>query len=195
MLSYLRLVGIDDGFFPPDFKEHKLKTFLVGSLYQGRKPRDVKVRSVTVDGSDGTEMALEILEDLRGADVVFLDGVTVAGFNVIDPDALLGLSKLVIVIYKFEPAIEKIENALKRHFTDWDSRLGVILKAYARSNLVETKWKKMRVAKFGEVDIDVGVLISSMQIVSSIPEPLRTSDIIASALSRNNSLLGRISRR
>ncbi|MCS7100016.1 MAG: DUF99 family protein [Sulfolobales archaeon] len=189
------MVGIDDGFFPPSFKELKLSTFLVGTLYQGKLPKDVKVKLVTVDGTDGTERAVEILRELGGADVVFLDGVTVAGFNTIDPDSLLQFSKLVVVIYKFEPSIEKIEKALKSHFTDWGSRLGVILKAYSRSNLIETRWKTMRVALFGELEIDVAKLISSVQLVSSMPEPLRISDVVASALSRNSVLLNSASRK
>lgn len=195
MLSRLRLVGIDDGFFPPEYKELKLKTFLVGTLYRGRRPEDIKVRSVTVDGTDGTERAIEILEGLGGADVVFLDGVTVAGFNVIDPDELTKFSRSVVVVYKFEPAMERVERALRLHFRDWRSRYEVILKAYSRSNLIETRWKTMRVAVFGDVGVDVGRLVSSTQLVSSIPEPLRASDIIASALSRNSTLLNRISGR
>ncbi|MCX8184177.1 MAG: DUF99 family protein [Sulfolobales archaeon] len=195
MLNYLRMIGIDDGFFPPSFKELKLNTFLVGTLYQSMLPRDIRVRLVTVDGTDGTEKATEILRDLGGVDVVFLDGVTVAGFNIIDPDTLLQFSRLVVVIYKFEPSIEKIERALKLHFSDWESRLKVILKAYSKSNLVSTRWRTMRIASFGELEIDTAKLISSTQLVSSIPEPLRVSDIIASSLSRNSLLLGKISRK
>ncbi|MEM4550227.1 MAG: DUF99 family protein, partial [Sulfolobales archaeon] len=96
MLSRLRLVGIDDGFFPPEYKELKLKTVLVGTLYRGRRPVDVKLRTVTVDGTDGTKKAIEILESLGESDAVFLDGVTVAGFNVVDPEVLLSLSKSVV---------------------------------------------------------------------------------------------------
>ena len=192
MLSYLRLVGIDDGFFPPHYKELKLRTFLVGTLFRGRVPLDVSVGSVTVDGDDGTDEALRLLKALGGADVVFLDGVTVAGFNVVDPEALLGLSNSVVVVYKFEPALERIEGALRRHFADWEWRYGVIAKAYRRSRLLETKWRSMRVAAFGSVELDVPALISSLQVVSPMPEPLRVSDLIASALSRDDLLLQKL---
>ncbi len=194
MLGCSRLAGIDDGFFPPDYKRLKLKTFLVGTLYLGRRPAGIKVRTVTVDGTDGTEKALEILRGLGGADAVFLDGVTVAGFNVIEPDSLLELARSVVVVYKFEPDVRKIERALRLHFPDWERRYEVILKAYARSGLVETRWKTMRVAVFGDAGIDVGELVSYTQLVSPTPEPLRVSDAIASALSRSallSNLLGR----
>ncbi|MEM0352633.1 MAG: DUF99 family protein [Sulfolobales archaeon] len=193
MLSRLRLVGIDDGFFPPEYKELKLKTVLVGTLYRGRRPVDVKLRTVTVDGTDGTKKAIEILESLGESDAVFLDGVTVAGFNVVDPEVLLSLSKSVVVIYKFEPNIEKIERALKLHFSDWRFRYDIILKAYSRSSFVRTKWKTMRIAVFGDSSVEAERLISYTQLVSSIPEPLRASDIIASAISRNPALLSKIS--
>ncbi|MEM2207314.1 MAG: DUF99 family protein [Sulfolobales archaeon] len=193
MLSQLRLVGIDDGFFPPDYKELKLRTILVGTLYRGRKPVDVKLRTITVDGTDGTEKAVEILGSLGESDAVFLDGVTVAGFNVVDPEALLKLSKSVVVIYKFEPDIDRIERALKHHFSDWRFRYDIILRAYSRSSLVRTKWKTMRIAVFGDTGMGVDRLVSYTQLVSSIPEPLRASDIIASAISRNPALLSKIS--
>ncbi len=183
------MAGLDDGFFPPDYKRLKLKTFLVGTLYLGKRPVDIRVRAITVDGTEGTERALEILRDLRGADVVFLDGVTVAGFNVIDPDSLLELTKSVVVIYKFEPDVGKIERALRLHFADWERRYRVILKAYTRSSLVETRWKTMRIAVFGDAGVDVSALISYTQLVSPIPEPLRVSDLVASALSRSAAML------
>jgi len=186
-------VGIDDGFFPPDYKELKLRTILVGTLYRGRKPVDVKLRTITVDGTDGTEKAVEILGSLGESDAVFLDGVTVAGFNVVDPEALLKLSKSVVVIYKFEPDIDRIERALKHHFSDWRFRYDIILRAYSRSSLVRTKWKTMRIAVFGDTGMGVDRLVSYTQLVSSIPEPLRASDIIASAISRNPALLSKIS--
>ncbi len=192
MLSYLRSVGIDDGFFPPHYKELKLRTFLVGTLYQGRTPRDIKVGTVTVDGDDGTERALEILRKLAGADVVFLDGVTVAGFNYIDPEGLLGLARTVIVVYKFEPDLNKIENALRGHFPDWEHRYEVVLRAYRRSKLLETKWRTMRIAVFGAAEPDPGALVSHLQLVSPIPEPLRVSDIVASSLSRSDALLSKL---
>jgi endonuclease V-like protein UPF0215 family len=192
MLSYLRSVGIDDGFFPPQYKELKLRTFLVGTLYHGRTPKDIKVESVTVDGDDGTEKSIEILKRFAGADIVFLDGVTVAGFNFVDPEMLLELAKAVIVIYKFEPDLNKIENALRNHFPDWERRYGVILKAYKRSRLLETKWRAMRIAAFGDANLDPQAVVSYLQLVSPIPEPLRTSDIVASSLSRNETLLNKL---
>jgi endonuclease V-like protein UPF0215 family len=193
-LEYLRLAGVDDGFFPQHYKELKLRTVLVGTLYRGRELVDLKLGSVTVDGSDGTERVLEILRAFRKVDVVFLDGVTLAGFNVVDPEALLEASTAVVVMYKFQPKLEKVEAALRKHFPDWQVRFNIIRRTYERSQVIATKWKPVRVAYIGSTVEDLGRLISYLQLVSSIPEPLRVADLIASAVSRNEKFLRYLNR-
>lgn len=188
-LEYLRLAGVDDGFFPQHYKELRLRTVLAGTLYRGRELVDLKLSSVTVDGDDGTERVLSILKSFERVDVVFLDGVTVAGFNIVDPEALLEACTAVVVVYKFQPRLEKVEAALRKHFSDWQVRFNVIRRTYERSQVVATRWKPMRVALVGDVVEDLGRLISYLQLVSSTPEPLRVADLVASAVSRNEVLL------
>jgi len=188
-LEYLRLVGVDDGFFPQYYKELRLRTVLAGALYRGRELVDLKLSSVTVDGDDGTERVLSILRSFGRVDVVFLDGVTVAGFNVVNPETLLEACAAVVVVYKFQPKLEKVEIALRKHFVDWQVRFNVIRRTYERSQIIATRWKPMRVALLGSIAEDLGRLISYLQLVSSIPEPLRVADLVASAISRNERLL------
>lgn len=188
-LEYLRLAGVDDGFFPQHYKELRLRTVLAGTLYRGRELVDLKLSSVTVDGDDGTERVLGILKSFERVDVVFLDGVTVAGFNIVDPEALLEACTAVVVVYKFQPRLEKVEAALRKHFSDWQVRFNVIRRTYERSQVVATRWKPMRVALVGDVVEGLGRLISYLQLVSSTPEPLRVADLVASAVSRNEVLL------
>ena len=188
-LEYLRLVGVDDGFFPQYYKELRLRTVLAGALYRGRELVDLRLSSVTVDGDDGTERVLSILRSFGRVDVVFLDGVTLAGFNVVNPEALLEACTAVIVVYKFQPKLEKVETALRKHFVDWQARFNVIRKTYERSQIIATRWKPMRVALLGSIAEDLGRLMSYLQLVSSVPEPLRIADLVASAMSRNERLL------
>jgi len=163
---------------------------LAGALYRGRELVDLRLSSVTVDGDDGTERVLGILRSFGRVDVAFLDGVTVAGFNIVDPEALLDACAAVVVVYKFQPKLEKVEAALRKHFVDWQARFNVIRRTYERSRVVATRWKPMRVTIVGSVVEDLGRLMSYLQLVSSTPEPLRVADLVASAVSRNERILG-----
>ncbi|MCD6324557.1 MAG: DUF99 family protein [Desulfurococcales archaeon] len=192
--GYLRTIGIDDGYFPIWFKERRFKTLLVGILCDGLAPVDVKAAEITVDGFDGSKAALTILEKLiprsGGVKAIFIDGVTSAGFNVIDPDEIFQSIKVpVIVVFKHNLKMDKVEKALRRHFRDWGERYSVIDKVYRRSKEVITRWRRLRLSCVGINCYEASALVSNLQTVSPYPEPLRLSDMIASGLTRNSRLL------
>lgn len=191
----LLTIGIDDGYFTQEFKELRLKTLLVGVLCAGRKPDDIKMTTVVVDGSDGTSRALEIIEELeRGtiADIeaVFLDGVTVAGFNLIDPEEVNVQTGIpVIVLFKTKLKLERVRVALMKHFSDWRDRYEVIERNYRRAQDVITRKKNLRISSYGVGLDEASKIISLLQHVSAVPEPLRLADLIASELTKRTCVL------
>ncbi len=191
--GYLKTMGIDDGFFPSSFKERRLRTILVGVLCSDKTPIDLKIEVITVDGLDGTQAASSILKELgdsRELGAVFMDGVTVAGFNIIDPDSInQAFNVPVIVIFKHGLNLAKVRQALSKHFEDWEVRYSVIKKVYERSKEVITKWRRVRISCSGINCYEASSLISKLQTISPYPEPLRLSDIIASGLTRRSKLL------
>ncbi len=189
-------VGVDDGFFPHEFKELRLKTILVGVLCVGKTPRSVKINTVTVDGSDGTLKTREVVEELMNEvgvpsiNAIFLDGVTIAGFNYVNPIELHEhLRTPVIVIFKTELKLDRIRRALVKHFSDWRARYEVIEENYVRSQEVLTLKKRLRVVSYGLNLSEVSRLVSALQCMSASPEPLRIADLVASELTRETTLL------
>lgn len=188
-------IGIDDGYFTQEFKELRLKTLLVGVLCSGKKPENIKMTTVVVDGLDGTSRALEVVEELRrglavSVDAVFLDGVTVAGFNFIDPEEVNVQTGIpVIVLFKTKLKLEKVRMALIKHFSDWRDRYEVIERNYRRAQEVVTRRKNLKVSSYGLDLSEVSKLVSLLQHVSAVPEPLRLADLIASELTKNTCLL------
>ncbi len=188
-------IGIDDGYFTQEFKELRLKTLLVGVLCVGKNPENIKMTTVVVDGSDGTLKALEIIEGLRrelasNVNAVFLDGVTVAGFNFIDPEEVNAKTGIpVIILFKTKLKLEKVRAALMKHFSDWRDRYEVIERNYWRAREVITRKKNLRISSYGLELSEASKLISSLQHVSAVPESLRLADLIASELTKHTCLL------
>ncbi len=202
MAGSSRAIGIDDGFFPLHYKEVRGRTVLVGVLCSGLTPVDVAVEGVTVDGLDGTNAAISLLKRLtqqlpegRGDAVVFIDGVTAAGFNVIDPLKIHEQFRIPVVsVFKHPLNLGKIEDALRKHFPDWGIRFKTIRSVYESSRKVNTKWRELRLSCFGIDCFKVASLISRLQSMSPLPEPLRLADIIASGLTRDGALLERLNK-
>ncbi|MBN1785231.1 MAG: DUF99 family protein [Candidatus Bathyarchaeota archaeon] len=186
--SEIRVLGIDDGGFVPRTKG---TVDVVGVVYRGGQWFEgVMKTKITLDGLDATEkMATMIKESSLCGEirVIVLDGVTFAGFNVVDISELSSRLNLpVISVVREKPDLEKIKNALK--------------------NLpyFEVRWQAMENAgelftvetKEGENPIYIhtaGILWEDAEKVmrvtstrSLIPEALRVAHIIASGLSRSS---------
>ena len=187
----LKVVGIDEGYFPPEFKRKRLQTILVAVLCDWTTPLDVKISRVTVDYDNVNDRVLELLGKFKvKSDLVILDGVTYAGFNVIDPKTLneeLGIP--IITVFKHDLNMDRIRTALYKHFNDWRYRFTVIWNVYSNSRIIHTPWRPLRISVYGIDENRAIDLIIRLQKVSPIPEPLRLADVIASGLTKNSGLL------
>lgn len=71
---------------------------------------------MVVDGIDGTDEISKMIAAThcaRQIKAIFLEGVSVAGFNVIDIERLFDMTKISIIVYITNPLeINKIEKAL-----------------------------------------------------------------------------------
>lgn len=114
-----------------------------------------------------------------------LDGITFAGFNIVDIEKLFNKTKIpVIVIIKKFPNRNKIKEALKKHFKDWKERWKKVLNAgkiYKVENLdlyIQIKGLKLKDAiKIVKLSIKYGIT----------PEPIRVAHLIASGIEKGES--------
>ena len=196
LVGTLEVVGIDDGFFPPHFKGRGLRTVIAAVYCVDTFPIDVRISTVTVDFDDVDTIIVNLINSFkRDVTLILLDGVTYAGFNVVNPYKVhnsLGIP--IIVIFKHELRLEDIKSALINHFTDWSRRFNIINKVYSSSIEVVTKWKPIRVFSLG-IPIQRAIdIVMNLQVTSSIPEPLRLADVVASGLTRSKDLLSIINK-
>lgn len=187
----LRTLGVDDGYFPLTYKKRVGKTILTTVACDGVKVSDIRITSVTVDGLDATESVVRCLKSLSSKYlVVFLDGVTYAGFNVVDPEAVYRETSIpAITIFRHRLNLNAVIAALKNNFSDWLDRYLVIKKVYDNSHEVRTPKGLLTLSCYGISLEEAHKLTVELQVLSYYPEPLRLADIIASGLTRSGVLL------
>ena len=173
----MRVIGIDDA---PFNKFKKGKVLIVGAVFRGGSFLDgILSTKVDVDGDDATKKIIEMINKCKfkpQLQCIFLDGIAVAGFNVIDVKELNKNTKIpVIVIIRRKPNIEKIKKTLVR---------------IGKKNKIKLIEKAGSVVPVGEIYIQLaGLSIEKakeiLKIVctrSLIPEPIRIAHLIASGI-------------
>jgi len=180
----IRVLGIDDGVFTPHSKE---LVDVVGVVFRGGLWLDGFMHTqVQVDGMDATEKLTQMITEsphYQQLRVVMLNGVTLAGFNVVDIVKLHKKTGLpIIAVTRDSPDFEDIRTALHN-----------LPQMEARWKAIEKAGKIHKVCtRDGEAPIcahAVGIsekmadrIVKNASTRSNIPEPLRVAHIIASGL-------------
>ena len=183
----IRMLGIDDGAFQPHTKG---VVGVIGVVFRGGYWLDGVMRTeIEIDGMDATEKMTSMImnsphyEQLR---VVVLNGVTLAGFNVIDLKELFDKTGLpVISVARDKPDFEEIRKALE-NLAKSGKRWKAIKNA-GRPIEVQTRNAEEPVyAQFiGISERDARRILKETSTRSNIPEALRVAHIIASGLTRS----------
>ncbi len=186
-------VGLDDGYFSLSSKRRGFKhsTVLVSVIVDHTlRPIYTSSRIVHVDALDAmnaaSSLALEALDVVGRVDLVLLDGVTYAGFNIVDPRRLFALHSIpVATVFRHELDLDKIYRALRNHFSDWRYRFEVVKSVYERSSTMRfPNNTAIRVACFGKPLRSCLAEIRNITVWYPNPEPLRLADIMASAIGK-----------
>jgi hypothetical protein len=110
----MRVIGIDDA---PFNKFKKGNVLVAGVVFRGGTSLDgILSTRVSVDGNNATKKVIEMINKSKfkpQLQCIFLDGIAVGGFNIIDVKQLSKKTKLpVIVIIRKKPDIKKIKETL-----------------------------------------------------------------------------------
>jgi hypothetical protein len=180
----IRVLGIDDGVFTPHTRGFAL---IVGVVFRGGYWLDgVMHTRVKVDGMDATRKMTSMIvnsphrKQLR---IIMLNGVTCAGFNVIDIEKLNAETNLpVIAVTREKPNLSEIRKALRnlpQGEKRWNimSTIGEPLEVHTRSKSAVVY---MQTAGICEEDAQKILKVTSTR--SSVPEALRVAHLIASGI-------------
>lgn len=182
----IRVLGVDDGIFAPHTRG---EADVIGVVYRGGYWLDGVMRSaVTIDGMDATEKIADMVKNsphygqLR---VVILDGITVAGFNVIDIKELFKkVDRPVIAVTREKPSLEEIERALE-NLPQARKRWKAVENA-GKITQVQTRnaEEPVYIQVAGVSETDAQKILRETSTRSNIPEALRVAHIIASGIVR-----------
>jgi endonuclease V-like protein UPF0215 family len=182
----IRVLGVDDGVFTPHVKG---LVPVVGVVFRGGYWLDgVMHTKVEVDGFDATEKIASMIinsphyKQLR---VIMLDGITFAGFNVVDIKELNSDTKLpVIAVTRERPNFTEIREALK-NLPESEERWKTI-KSGGKMFEVSTRSEneKVYMQTSGILEEDARKILQLTSTRSSVPEALRVAHLIASGISK-----------
>ena len=177
----IRIIGIDDSSLHTD------RVMIVGAVFRGGEWLDGVLRShITKDGTDATDTIIRMVTNSKHfgqVRVLMLDGITYAGFNVVDITAVFEKSGIpVIVVMRDYPDFDRIRAALE-HLPDpgprWDviKRAGEIHKVTTREG-----GNPVYLQRCGIELEDAREIVRMSSTHSNIPEPLRAAHLIATGI-------------
>lgn len=181
----IRVLGVDDGKFTPHTES---QVPVIGVVFRGGYWLDgVMHTKIAVDGFDATDNISSMItlsphhKQLR---VIMLNGITFAGFNIVDIKTLNAATTLpVIAVTREKPDLAEIHKALKK-MSKSEERWKAVLNAGEISTVPTRSQKEkiyMEVAGISVEDAQKILRLTSTR--SKIPEPLRVAHLIASGIS------------
>jgi endonuclease V-like protein UPF0215 family len=181
----IRVLGVDDGVFIPRIGG---LVPVVGVVFRGGYWLDgVMHTQIAVDGFDATEKISSMITNsphYKQLRVIMLNGITFAGFNIVDIKTLNAETKLpVIAVTREKPNLIEIREALK-HLPKSEERWNAVLNAGETSETTTRHEKEkiyMQVTGISEEDAQKILQLTSTR--SNIPEALRVAHLIASGIS------------
>jgi len=170
----IRTLGIDDS----PFKKFKKGNILViGTIFRGGTLLDgLLTTKVSIDGDNSTKKLIHMINKSKFKPqlrCILLNGIALAGFNVIDIQELNKKTKIpVIVVIRKYPNFKKIEKTLKK---------------INKSKKYQLIQKAGPVEKIGKIYIQrKGITLNKAKEIlkltctrSLIPEPIRAAHLIA----------------
>lgn len=181
-------IGFDDA---PFVREHRGDVAVFGTVYARHTLHGVVSGRVRRDGRNSTAELARLVGESRAGEhlhLILLQGVALAGFNVVDVPALGRLTGLpVLVVARRPPNLERIRAALLARVPD-GARKWRLLEALGPMEPCRGVWVQRVGLNLPEAEAALGALT----VTGRIPEPLRAAHLIAGGVTRGSSRGGRV---
>ncbi len=173
------VIGIDDAPFVP---AHRGDVLIVGAVFAAGRLEGVLHNRVRRDGVNSTRRIAEMVGGSRYAghlQLVMLQGIAFAGFNVVDIQALNRLLGLpVLVVTRRRPDLKAIRDAL----------IGQVPGGRRKWRLIEAAGEMEPLDSLFIQRVGIGMpetkaVVRRLAVAGHLPEPLRTAHLIAGGMS------------
>ncbi len=141
----------------------------------------VSFGSSTIEGNDATDNIVNMWKKLDRNDIgcIFLDGLVVSMYNIIDGRSICEITGLPVVAITFRDS-KGLEGSIRYHFctrsTDRIRRYNML---GDREPVLLKTGKKIFIRYWGSSYEIVTTLLNSFTLQGSIPEPIRLAKLIA----------------
>lgn len=180
---YSHVAGFDDAPFHHDWRGDVL---VVGAVFAGSRMDGVISTKVRRDGANATQRLIDCLARSKFAghvQAILLQGIALAGFNVVDLRKLHQATGLpVLVISRSAPDLGSIRAALLEHVAGGARKWRLIESAGPMEELAG-----LHVQCQGMNREEAGKLLVEMQQHGKLPEPLRIAHMIAGGVTTGES--------
>ncbi len=180
-MAIQHVIGFDDAPFEHARGAPRGDVPVVGAVFCGPRMEGVLLGHVRRDGANATRVLEQLVASSRFAahlQLVFLQGIALAGFNVVDIQALhraLGIP--VVTVARRNPDVAAIEAALRTRVPGGQRKLRLLRRAGPMEPLAGV-W----VQRAGIDAPEAERVIRRFAAHSHVPEPLRAAHLIAGAL-------------
>lgn len=180
---FSHVVGFDDAPFP---RERRGDVPVVGAVFAGTRLEGVLAARVRRDGANSTDRLTELVTGSKFADqlqLVLLQGIALAGFNVVDVPRLARATGLpVLVVARRQPRLARIRAALLSRVPG-GARKWALIERLGPMEPVAGVW----VQRAGLALAEAELVVLRLAVHSALPEPLRTAHLIAGGLATGQS--------
>ena len=180
---FSHVIGFDDA---PFARAHRGDVLVVGAVYAGTQLEGVLAGKVRRDGMNATRVVARLVRRSRfraHLQLVLLQGIAFAGFNVVDLRALhdaLGIP--VLVVGRKPPDLAKIRAALLKHVPGGVRKWRLIEQAGPMEPAAG-----LYVQRAGIRLDDAVRVLRRLAISAKLPEPLRTAHLVAGGIATGES--------
>jgi len=180
---FSNVIGFDDA---PFERNQRGAVTVVGTVYANLRFDGVLMGAIEKDGTDAAPVLTDMVQKSRFAQhvqLILLQGITMAGFNVVDPFALNRALRLpVLVVARRQPDFEAIRQALIRHIPEGAAKWATIQAIGPMEPAGSVYIQRIGLRKSEAADV-----LERFACHGHIPEPLRTAHLIAGAYATGHS--------
>lgn len=183
MKPITNVVGFDDAPFDHD---HRGDVRVVGAVCCRTRLDGVLAGKVRRDGANATDALIELVTGSKFREhirAVLLQGIALAGFNVVDVHRLhLTLGVPVVVAVRRSPRLAMVRTALLER-TPGGARKWRLVEAAGPLTPLRNLW----VQHIGLTAADATALLAATTLHGNVPEPLRLAHLIAGGVTTGQS--------
>ncbi|MFC3286250.1 endonuclease dU [Litchfieldella rifensis] len=181
--TFSHIVGFDDCPFP---RGHRGDVPIVGVIYSGLRLQGVVSGKVRRDGANSTRELTRLVRESKFAahlQLVLLQGVALAGFNVVDvPRLHAALGIPVLVVARHAPRRDAMRRALLECIPGGARKWALVERLGEMEPLAGVYVQRMGLSRE-----EAAAVLHETSLNGVIPEPLRTAHLIAGGIATGES--------